>query len=123
MMRIGEARNLRSATGGLLRELGVPEHLNGYTYLLEAVELASADPSVLRKMTTALYPSVARKYSTTPAASERAIRLAIENAWLRCDPEIQRFYFGNTISPEKGKPSNSEFITRVLSAVHQEVVS
>ena len=122
-MRKDELQRLRGKTGRVLRELGVPEHLNGYTYLLEAVELAASDPPILRKMTRALYPAVAEKYSTTPAASERAIRLAIETAWLRCDPDVQRCYFGNTINPRKGKPSNSEFITRVLHAVHQEVVS
>ena len=114
---------IRNRIGKALRELGVPEHLNGYGHLVDAVELAVRDPSLIRKMTTVLYPTVAEKGSATSQSTERAIRHAIERAWLRCDPDAQLSYFGNTIDPEKGKPTNSEFIARVSNAVRQEVLS
>ena len=103
----------------ILRDLGVPEHLSGYVYLVEAVELVVKDPGYLRRVTTGLYPDVAKKYQTSPTRTERAIRHAIETAWNRCDLDTLAYYFGNTISPVKGKPVNSEFIARVSNAVRQ----
>lgn len=103
-----------------LRELGVPEHLSGYNYLLSAVDLVVRDPTLLRRMMSGLYPAVADRYHSTPQRTERAIRHAIETACLRCDPNVLTAYFGNTISPDKGKPVNSEFIARISNAVRQE---
>lgn len=105
----------------VLRDLGVPEHLSGYLYLVEAIELVIMDPSYLRRITTALYPDVAKKYRSTPSQTERAIRHAIETAWSRCDLDTLSYYFGNTVSPVKGKPVNSEFIACVSNAIRQEV--
>ena len=79
------------------------------------------DPSYLRRITTALYPDVAKKYRSTPSQTERAIRHAIETAWSRCDLDTLSYYFGNTVSPVKGKPVNSEFIACVSNAIRQEV--
>ena len=103
----------------ILRELGVPEHLTGYLYLVEAVELVVREPAYLRRITAGLYPDVAKKYHSTPTKTERAIRHAIETAWSRCDLDTLNYYFGNTVSPLRGKPVNSEFIARVSNAVRQ----
>ena len=103
----------------ILRELGVPEHLTGYQYLVEAVELVVREPAYLRRITKGLYPDVAKKYHSTPTKTERAIRHAIETAWTRCDLDTLSDYFGNTICPIRGKPINSEFIARVANAVRQ----
>lgn len=115
-----EAPDLNIRICRVLRLLGVPEHLSGHLYLQEAVELVMREPSYLRHVTTALYPDVARKYQSSPGRVERCIRHAIETAWSRCDLDTLSEYFGNTISPVRGKPVNSEFIARVASAVRQE---
>lgn len=110
-------RSLRCETGRILRELGVPEHLSGYGYLVEAVLLVHADSSYLRRVTLDLYPELAEKFQTTASGVERGIRHAIETAWTRASLEAVQRYFGNTISPLKGKPVNSEFIARISSAL------
>ncbi len=107
-------------TGKILRELGIPEHLTGYTYLREAVELAVHDPVLPRYMMKRLYPAVAGKFHSTPQRAERAMRHAIETAWARGDPESLWTFFGNSVNPVRGKPANSEFIARIASAVRQE---
>lgn len=112
-----DGRNVRIRN--CLRELGVPEHLIGYNYLLSAVELVARDPTLLRRMMSGLYPAVASIHDSTPQRTERAIRHAIETACVRCDPNVLTAYFGNTISPDKGKPVNSEFIARICNAVRQ----
>ena len=112
----------RDRTYRVLRDLGVPEHLSGFGCLTEAVTLAACDPSLTRKLTASLYPEVGRRCNCTAAAAERAMRHAIETAWIRSDPRTQTFYFGSTIDPGKGKPVNSEFIARISDAVRQEVL-
>lgn len=107
----------------LLREIGVPAHLRGYAYLVEAVTLVLRQPEVLYHMTGELYPAVARKYNTTASGAERAMRHAVETAWLRGDPQILDFLFGNSIDPQRGKPANSEFIAQVSGALRQEVAA
>ena len=47
---------------------------------------------------------------TTALRVERCIRSAIEIAWDRASPETLPKYFGCTVSSQRGKPSNAEFI-------------
>ena len=61
----------------LLKKLGVNPAIKGWTYLNEAIRLAIDDSSMLDYVTKALYPTIARKYSTTPVRVERAIRHAV----------------------------------------------
>lgn len=114
---------IRTRTCAILRELGVPAHLGGFLYLVEAVALAVLEPERLRRITADLYPAVARRYRTTPAAVERAMRHAIETAWSQTDPDTLRYYFGSTVSPNRGRPNNSELIARVANMVRQGGVS
>lgn len=111
---------IRTKAGRVLRDLGVPEHLKGYTCLLTAIELTVLDPMLLQRMMDGLYPAVARRCQSTPLGVERAMRHAIEAAWKRCDQRMQSFYFGNTLSPRRGKPANSEFIACVSNTLQQE---
>ena len=68
---------------------------------------------MINAVTKALYPQVAKKFSTTPSRVERAIRHAIEVAWDRGDVETLQRFFGYTVSDLKGKPTNSEFIAMI----------
>lgn len=106
--------------GKYLRAVGIPEHLAGFSYLLEAVELSARDPMLPRRMMKQLYPAVAEKFHSTPVRTERAMRHAIETAWSRGNPEVLAALFGNSVSPARGKPANREFIARISSAVRQE---
>ena len=71
------------------------------------------DMDVMNAVTKALYPAVAKKFGTSPSRVERAIRHAIEVAWDRGNLEVLQNIFGYTISVEKGKPTNSEFIALI----------
>ena len=97
----------------IIHEIGVPAHIKGYQYLREAIRLAVEDMEVINAVTKILYPTVARKFGTTPSRVERAIRHAIEVAWDRGDLETLQKYFGYTVSNAKGKPTNSEFIAMI----------
>ena len=72
-----------------------------------------SDNEIINSVTKILYPSVAKKYSTTTSRVERAIRHAIEVAWDRGDVDTLNSYFGYTIQNNRGKPTNSEFIAMI----------
>ena len=103
----------------------MPAHIKGYQYLREAIVLTIQDMDMINGVTKILYPTVARKYGTTPSRVERAIRHAIEVAWDRGDVEVLQRYFGYTVSGVKGKPTNSEFIAMIADnlSLRQKVVS
>ncbi len=93
----------------MLLELGYPEHLTGTNALREALRIYVPGMEITRK----LYPAVAAAINSTPARVERAIRHATECAWDRQGYCTSVRYFGNTISPEKGRPTNNELIARL----------
>lgn len=99
-----------------LLNLGVPAYIKGYRYLVTALSLVIENPDIKEAITKELYPQIAKMHNTTGSRVERAIRHAVECAWDRGDLDVLNRYFGNTISPIKGKPTNSEFIAQV--AVH-----
>lgn len=97
----------------IIHQIGVPAHIKGYQYLRTAIMLTIKDSDIINSVTKILYPSVAKKYSTTTSRVERAIRHAIEVAWDRGDVDTLNSYFGYTIQQGRGKPTNSEFIAMI----------
>lgn len=97
----------------LLRDLGIASNIKGYRYTIKAVSIIVEEPDILDEITKGLYPRVAEQCQTTTSRVERAIRHAIETGWDRIDVDTAIRYFGNTVNPRKGKPTNSEFLARV----------
>ena len=57
-----------------------------------------------------LYQACARAFSTTPAAVERCLRVAVESVFTQGSIRgIERF-FGATVDPERGKPTHRAFL-------------
>jgi len=104
----------------IIHEIGVPAHVKGYQYLRDAIMLVVDEINYLGAVTKELYPTIAQKYDTTPSRVERAIRHAIELAWDRGDYDKINKFFGYTISGEKGKPTNSEFIAIIADKLRLE---
>lgn len=115
-MRQG-SENLEAVVTEVIHEIGVPAHIKGYQYLREAIILTINDMDIINSVTKVLYPTVAKKYNTTPSRVERAIRHAIEVAWDRGDIETLQKFFGYTVSNVKGKPTNSEFIAMIADCL------
>ena len=105
----------------LLLELGAPDHLVGHPYTVQAILLVVQDRTYIDNITFSLYPQLAVIFDTTASRVERAIRHLIEVTWARGDWETLNHYFGNTVSPEKGKPTNGEFIARMSNVVKQRL--
>lgn len=106
-------RDLERDVTEMIHEIGVPAHIKGYQYLREAIMMSIEDVEMLGSITKILYPTIAKKFQTTPSRVERAIRHAIEVAWSRGKMETLDNLFGYTINTGKGKPTNSEFIALI----------
>jgi len=97
----------------IIHQIGVPAHIKGYHYLREAIMLTIKNQDIINSVTKQLYPTVAKKHTTTSSRVERAIRHAIEVAWDRGNVDTLNSYFGYTIHNGRGKPTNSEFIAMI----------
>ncbi|MCH5262015.1 MAG: sporulation transcription factor Spo0A [Lachnospiraceae bacterium] len=115
--RTNVVRDLEKDVTDMIHEIGVPAHIKGYQYLREAIMMSVQDVEMLGSITKVLYPTIAKKYQTTPSRVERAIRHAIEVAWSRGRMETLDALFGYTINTGKGKPTNSEFIALIADKI------
>ena len=101
----------------LLNQIGMPEHLKGYKYLIYAILMVTEDFSAISSVTKLIYASVAAEYKTTPSRVERAIRNAIEITWCKGNFEMIEPLFAIKFNDSISKPSNSEFITTIVKQV------
>lgn len=100
--------------------LGFQARQRGYRYLREAVWVAYKDPATLAAITKRLYPVVAKCFDTSDKQVERAIRNAIETAWLQGKPETLRDFFGETYRGGTIRPTNKEVIARFVNFIENE---
>ncbi len=102
-----------------LRIMGVKPALAGYGYLKEALSKCYADASYKKDVVKRLYVEIAKQFNTTASRVERAIRHAIEVAWSLGNADLQNKVFGYTVSLNRGKPTNSEFIATMSEYLHE----
>ena len=112
--------NIETEITNIIHEIGVPAHIKGYLYLREAIKMVIENVELLGAVTKELYPSIAKKFNTTPSRVERAIRHAIEVAWSRGKVDTINQLFGYTVHNTKGKPTNSEFIAMIADKLRLE---
>jgi two-component system response regulator (stage 0 sporulation protein A) len=89
------------AINPLLSILGIPPGTTGYRYLHFAIPMAARMENLSGRITTELYPAVARAFQTDKRNVERAIRHVIQTAW------------SNGTAPPGDKPTNGELIARL----------
>lgn len=111
--QVNEEIDLNGEITDILHEIGVPAHIKGYLYLREAITMVFNDINVLGAITKVLYPIIAKKFNTTSSRVERAIRHSIEVAWGRGNVDTIANIFSYTVSYNKSKPTNSEFIAMI----------
>jgi len=100
-----------------LDQIGVKHSLKGYGYIISAVEKCLENRSKLVGIIKGLYTEIAEENSDTVWRVERSIRHAIEVTWTNGNTNAINKIFGYTVSVEKGKPTNSEFIALITDFV------
>ena len=116
-----EAPDPEDAVRQILLELGAPDQLTGHPYVVRGILLVVSNQMFLNNITFGLYPQLAAEFDTTAARVERSIRHLIEITWERGDMDVLNRYFGNTVSPDRGKPTNGEFIARIANVVKRRM--
>jgi len=106
----------------LLRRLGMPDHLLGFRSTALGAAWLSAAPYPHPPARHWLYPLLAEECSVSPAAIERRIRSAIEYTWLYGDLSTQSMLFGFTVSAERGKPTNAEFLSLLSEHIRRQLL-
>lgn len=115
--------NLEIAVVKSVRDLGIPAHIKGYFYLVDAVKIAVADKLAIINMTQSIYAPIADMYNTTAQRVGRAITRAIEIGWDRADLDTLQSYFGYAARFTNGYPSNAECIAVVAENVRLGAIS
>ena len=110
-------KELYEEVTNLLHDMGTPAHIKGHYYLRSAILEVYAHPELLKNMMNGLYATIAEAYDTTPSCVERSIRNAVEATLDRGDVDFLYSVFRNTISKNKGKPTNREFIMMVVDVL------
>lgn len=106
----------------LLDALGMPPHLLGYGYFRDGIAAILRNMQLMKRLTTQLYPMLARQHATTPARVERAMRHAVEVLWMRGNlAQIDRL-FGDSVATDKGKPTSGEFMARLADALKLDIL-
>ena len=103
----GFDRGIDRATKTALDRAGIPAHLDGYSFLMEAVKIGLRDPEALKAVVKAVYMPVAEQHNISWKRVERSIRAAIVQAWGRNEDE---------------RPTNRKFIVRVVHEVSEQLV-
>ena len=100
----------------LLKELGIPVHIKGYWYIRYAILASIGDISLIDCVMKLLYPKVAKEFDTTPSKVERAIRHAINVAYINSEHTLYFEIFKNTLTHVK-TPSNGQFIATLADYI------
>ena len=90
----------------LIRQLGVTSKYKGYYFLAEAVKLSVEMQGRPIKITKVIYPTLARKFKSTPVNIEHNIRTVLNLCW-SSGKETLNAIAGYSL---RYKPTNSEFI-------------
>lgn len=110
-------RQMNIALRKTLDQIGVKHSLKGYGYIISAVEKCLENRSKLISIIKGLYTEIAEENSDTVWRVERSIRHAIEVTWTNGNKNAINKIFVYTVSVEKGKPTNSEFIALITDFV------
>ncbi len=102
-------------------KMGIPPHYKGYRYLMEGIWLAIKHPFLLNSVTKDLYPAIGEKYNTSSAQVERTMRYALDKTWEEGNVKSLYEFFPYEISKNKGKPTNSAFIAKMVELVSLEI--
>lgn len=104
-----------------LLDVGINPGLLGWDYLKVGVEMVYNDREYLRNMTGKLYPNIAKEVGSTTSRVERAIRHAIESAFNNMAEDTRKKYFGNVVSLNSGKVTNTTFIAVIVERIQNNI--
>lgn len=105
----------------MLLNMGFAPHLDGFRYLVTAIQLYSRDAA--QAITKELYVDVAKAHGKAPSQVERSIRSAIELTFKRSSVHQLAHYFPPAPDGTVVRPSNGRFIAHMAHQLKGEKCS
>lgn len=100
--------------------IGVSPALKGYEYLATLIGKILENPNNLYRITY-MYTIVGDIYGAKDTQVERVIRQAIEVVFDRMSINSPIWVWFSFINPQKGKPTNKEFVATVVNMIRREL--
>lgn len=107
---------MKAEIAGTLFELGINPKHKAFAYFHELFVYAEAHDIMPLKYSG--YVHVARKFSTSVACVDKAVQNAVSSAWNRKNCERLYAEFGETIEPDRGKPTAKQLIVHALTKIY-----
>lgn len=106
------------AVSSMLLALNLSTHKKGFRYCRQGIMMLATHPG--QQVTKEVYPALAKEFSTSKTAVEKAIRSAIDTAWESRNEELWRQYFSPAPTGQVPRPTNSQFLSRLADALALE---
>ena len=114
------AEKREEQASALLERMNMPRRLKGRACLTRMIPLALANPKYRERYQFTLYPYAAKAFGCSADSVERCVRHAIEAAFGHGELAAIEGLFGLSYDPERGKPTNREFIAMCLVHLKEE---
>lgn len=98
----------------IIHEMGIPVNCRGFWYLKDAVIMLLERDEEHMLITKDLYPEIAKRYHTSAAGVEKAMRNAICKFWDRSMNDNRGFNDSDNLHYPSKKPTNSQFVYYML---------
>ena len=112
-----QKKDIKIEVTNILQKCGITANLKGYHNLRDAIIMAIEDMSVVNRITSHIYPTIASKYGATPSSVERTMRHAIEISWSISGATKISDALGCIVS---NKPTVSRFIAMIADKIRME---
>lgn len=114
-------QDVARAVALFLDALALDEHLKGRAYAQWLLQHMVPSPLASSRPLRELYAACAQAFHTSASAVERCLRVAVESVFTQGSLRgIERF-FGATVDPERGKPTNRAFLLQASQQLRLEL--
>lgn len=117
---INSGWTVSDAVTSLVLHLGFSVKGVTYRYTHDALCMLAADREL--SLTKVVYVEVGKRYGVSKEAVERGIRKAIENAWVGRNEQAWRCFFAPDNAGHIKKPTNAEFLHRMVIALENKKI-
>jgi len=114
-----QTSSIAHAVGQFLDQIAMDRRCKGRSYAAWILERILPSPALQDLPLGSLYQICAQAFRVRPASVERCIRTAVESVFTQGSMQgIERF-FGATVDPEKGKPTNRAFLLQAAAELRR----
>lgn len=115
------AGHISAAVNRFLDEIALSKRYKGRQYAAWLLAQMIPSPCAAEQPLGQWYTACARAFGTTAASVERCLRVAVEHVFTSGSMQGIERYFGATVDPEKGKPTNRAFLLQACTQLREQL--